>query len=123
MFLYLSDELDFKQLSQMAQEVENFSKKASMTEKADCDAGHRSLNITDMYGFIRERNLPALSQNLDENEGDDFGQRIVDRCLADNLNHPIKHRKQEKLGDCRQSVTQFGQFVKGSLKVRPSEQP
>lgn len=53
MFLFLSDELDFKQLSDMAEEVERYKVRASMTGAENTD--NRSLNITDMYGFIRDK--------------------------------------------------------------------
>lgn len=44
---------------------------------------------------------------------------MSDRRSEHMVNHPVKHRKQEKIGS--EKLTQYGNFVKGSLKVKPLE--
>ena len=55
MFLFLSDELDFKQLSEMAEEVEQYNRNKNRNKGDESGDNCLSLNITDMYGFIRDK--------------------------------------------------------------------
>ena len=99
MFLFLNDELDFRQLSEMAQTVERYrSTTTAPDQEEEKSTGGRQLNVRDMYGFIRpeqpETTIPAASND----GGDDFDERMRDRRSDEGrVNHPVRHRKQDTL--------------------------
>ena len=59
-----------------------------------------SLNVTDMYGFIRQEVRQASIMGDEQEEEDAFGQRLLERRRGgDESPHhsSVKYRKQDKL--------------------------
>lgn len=130
MFLFINEELDFKQLSELEERTEQHRQSHGRSEDGETSLG---LNVTDMYGFIRQGAAIGTSDAGEEGKDiDDFEQRMSDRftfAAAQNTRggSPVMYKKQAKLNartdsssSQLQSVTSFGNYVKGSIKVMNS---
>ena len=75
MFLFINDELDFRLLGEMAEDVERY--KRMNQKEPQLSVRSRLLNIRDNYGFIQ----PEAEQEQIEEEADDddFLNRMRDR--------------------------------------------
>ena len=75
MFLFINDELDFRLLGEMAEDVERY--KRMNQKEPQLSVRSRLLNIRDNYGFIQPE--AEQEQIVEEDDDDDFLNRMRDR--------------------------------------------